>query len=119
MTGPVEHWFLSADVPLNSVKALTFDQDTNQFTLGDEPSTFYIGVNFLLGDVKETNCPLLGTLVIRVMVKASTHALDSVCVGICLPGRSFPKWGLNLDALTPFIAWTMMNKDFEVDGVVA
>ena len=118
LTGPVEHWFLSADVPLNSVEALTYDKDTNQVTLGDEPSTFYIGVNFLLGDVKETNRPFLGNLVIRGMVKASTHPLDSVGVGIGLRGQYFTKWGLNLDALTPFIAWTMTKEDAEVDGVV-
>jgi len=52
------------------------------------------------------------------MVKASTHPLDSVGAGIGLRGQYFTKWGLNLDALTPFIAWTMTKEDAEVNGVV-
>jgi hypothetical protein len=119
LTGPIEHWFLSADVPLNDVKALSFDKDTNQVTLSDEPSTFYLGVNFLLGDIKETSRPFLQNLVFKAMLKASKHPLDSVGVAIGLRGQWLAKWGLNLDALTPFVGWTSTQEDaVETNGTV-
>ena len=118
ITGPAEHWFLSADVPLNDVKAFTFDKDTNQVALGDEPSTFYIGINFLVGDIKEGNRPFLGNLVFKAMLKASQHPLDSIGAGIGLRGQYFTKWGLNLDALTPFAVYTMTQEDVTENGVV-
>jgi hypothetical protein len=117
-TGPAEHWFLSADVPLNTVQALTFDDDTGQVTLGDEPSAFYVGVNFLLGDIKETRRPFLGNVVLKVMLKASRNPLDSVGLAVGLRGQFLTKWGLDLDALTPFVAWTWSEEDVAADGVV-
>jgi hypothetical protein len=118
ITGPVEHWFLSADVPLNDVKALTFDKDTNQVSLGDEPSTFYIGINFLFGDLKDPRRSLVGNLVVKGMIKASNRPLDSFGAAIGLRGQYLSKWGLNLDALTPFVAVTATQEDVEEDGVI-
>lgn len=117
-TGPREHWFLSADVPVTKAEALMFDEDTGQVTLGTEPSTFYIGLNFLAGDIKDPKRTFLGNLVVKGLLKASNRPLDSVGIGVGLRGQYLSKIGLNLDVLTPFIAVTFTQEDLEENGEV-
>jgi hypothetical protein len=118
ITGPREHWFLSADVPITAAEALTFDKDTGQVTLGDEPSTFYLGVNFLVGDLKDPKRSFIGNVVVKGLLKASNRPLDSYGFALGLRGQYLSKLGLNLDALTPLVAMTFTQEDVEENGVV-
>jgi hypothetical protein len=118
LTGPKEHWFLSAAVPLTKASALTLDPKTDQLVLDDEPSAFYVGVNFLGGDLSDDRRTVLENLVFSVLVKASRRPLDSLGVGVGLRGQYLSRFGLNLDVLTPFVGWTFTKEAVEEAGIV-
>lgn len=51
IAGPVEHWYLSADMPVTKAKQLKWDAQTNKAVEANAPQTFYLGLNFKTGDV--------------------------------------------------------------------
>lgn len=51
IAGPKEHWYLSADLPVTSIKQLTYDAKSSQYVEKDVPATFYASVNFKIGDI--------------------------------------------------------------------
>ena len=51
VTGPEEHVYLSADMPVTNIKQLTYDSSTNSVVEKEKPSTFYVGVNYKIGDL--------------------------------------------------------------------
>jgi hypothetical protein len=119
LTGPKEHWFLSAAVPLTKASALKPDAKTGQLVLEEEPSAFYVGVNFLLGDLSDDSRTLLENLVVSALIKASRQPLDSLGATIGLRGQYLSRFGLNLDVLTPFVGWTFTKEAASADGIVS
>lgn len=87
MAGPKEHWSLSADLPIINVKQLTYDSNTASVVEKDKPTSFYVGVNFKVGDVY-TNYDYwdLNNLSGKFLFKASSSPNDSMGVGF---GYSF------------------------------
>lgn len=51
IAGPLEHWYLSADMPVTKAKQLTYDAKNNAFVEKSVPQSFYLGINYKLGDV--------------------------------------------------------------------
>ena len=119
LTGPKEHWFLSAAVPLTTASALKPDAKSGQLVLEEEPSAFYVGVNFLVGDLSDDRRTLLENLVVSVLIKASRRPLDSLGATIGLRGQYLSRFGLNLDVLTPFVGWTFTKEAASADGIVS
>lgn len=118
ITGPREHWFLSADVPVTKAEQLKLNSTTGELELANEPSAFYIGLNFLLGDLLATKQSLADVLALKLLVKASSHPLDSIGIGVALRGRHLKKYGLNFDLISPFVGVTFTLQDVEsADGV--
>ena len=118
LTGPKEHWFLSAAVPLTKATALKLDAKTDQLVLDDEPSAFYVGVNFLAGDLSDDRRTVLENLVFSILVKASRRPLDSLGVSVGLRGQYLNRLGLNLDVLTPFVGWTFTKEAVQEGEIV-
>lgn len=87
IAGPKEHWSLSADLPITNVKQLTYDSNTASVVEKDKPTSFYIGVNFKVGDVYTNYDYLdLNNLSGKFLFKASSSPNDSMGVGV---GYSF------------------------------
>jgi hypothetical protein len=117
ITGPREHWFLSTDLPVNSVNQLKFDEDTHEITPKKEPSRFYIGINFMLGDLFKNylqcgkdaenhfhcNSDIWRGLVIKGMILTNKQPLDSY--GFALAYRRKP------GTFSPFVGWTFTKED--------
>jgi hypothetical protein len=108
-TGPVEHWFLSADLPVRRTNELQFDSATNTLKPAQTPSQFYIGVDYMIGDLLHDpgNSPLLGNLVIKGMFKASKNPMESFGIAIGLRGS----YVLNLDMVSPFVGYVFTRAD--------
>jgi hypothetical protein len=111
VTGPREHWFLSADVPLTGASQLKLDAQTGLLELASEPSTFYVGVNFLLGDLLAARQSIADVLAVKLLVKASKNPLDSLGVALALRGRYLRKYGLDFDLVSPFVGYTFTLED--------
>ncbi|RMH11521.1 MAG: hypothetical protein D6698_16230 [Gammaproteobacteria bacterium] len=75
---PIEHWFLSIDLPLNDARMLRYDKASNSLVEKDVESSFYLGINYLLGDVHDENTPRNHRWMAKFLVKASDRPLDSI-----------------------------------------
>lgn len=111
VTGPREHWFLSADVPLTGASQLKRNAQTGLLELASEPSAFYVGVNFVLGDLLAARQSLADVIAVKLMIKASRQPLDSVGFGLALRGRHLRKYGLDFDLFSPFVGYTFTHED--------
>lgn len=110
ITGPMEHLFLSADLPVNKVSQLELNDD-NQLVPKDEPTTFYVGVDFKIGDLLTDDLPLWQNLVVKLQAKASRHPDESWGVALGLRGDYLQRFGLDLDQFSPFVGWTFTRED--------
>jgi hypothetical protein len=88
VTGPVEHWYLGADLPVTDIKQLTFDPATNTVKEKEKPTTFYGSVNYRIGDLQSgyDRESLLNNVSVKLMAQASEHPNESMGVGL---GYSF------------------------------
>jgi len=116
-TGPVEHWFLTADVPARRMNELAFDAVSNALKPAQTPASFYIGVDYMIGDLlhDENQSSLLGNVVLKAMVKASKNPTESFGVGVGLRGHYL----VNLDVVSPFAAVMYTRIDADVAAAVA
>lgn len=88
IAGPEEHLSLSADLPINNVKQLTYDASSpSGVSPKDKPTSFYLGVNYKFGDVY-TNYDYFDphNFSGKLLFKASSSPNESMGVGI---GYSF------------------------------
>lgn len=109
LSGPMEHWFLSADVIVTSKDQITREED--MVVLSGKPPSFYIGFGFLLGDLASSKRTLLGNLAFKLLVQGSKSPQDSIGAAVALRGEYLKKWGLNFDLLSPFAAYTWTRDD--------
>jgi hypothetical protein len=108
-TGPTEHGFISADLAVNSVKQLQLE--SNQLVPKDTPSTFYVGFDYMMGDVlAETNTPA-ESLTVKALIKASSSPLDSLGVAIGTRFKSINAIGFQLDTFSPWAGYIWTKND--------
>lgn len=111
-TGPTEHLFLSADVPLNSINKLEYDDASAQLVERDPPETFYVGLDYQLGDLLSPRRGGLKGLVLKGLLQMSKRPQDSfgVAVGYRVPDLSL--LGLSLNTFSPFagVVWTREDR---------
>ncbi len=108
ITGPAEHFFLSADLPINRVSDMKSDASGQALGPAETPSTFYAGIDFQTGDVLRERRTPAESIVFKALLKISRQPLDSygIALGYRLP--SVKAWGFDLDAFSPFAGyiWT-------------
>lgn len=111
ITGPIEHWYLSADLPVDDVKKLKYNSDDHSLAPKDTPTSFMIGVDFKFGDVLTHETAFTRNIALKGLVKASKHPLDEYGVGIALRGQYLKRLGIDFDLFSPFVAWTTFKED--------
>ncbi len=105
LSGPLEHWSLSADV--FTTRETPFKQDAGgTFVLDGKPPMFYVSLNFLLGDLPSAERKLWENIELKWLVKGSKNPFDSVGFGVGLRGGYAKRFGLDFDLLSPFVGWT-------------
>jgi hypothetical protein len=102
VTGPTEHWFLSADLPIGRLDELKYDSATATFKATKTPSQFYIGVDYMVGDLIHDPAKagsVWSNVVLKAVVKASKHPMESVGLAVGLRGHYI----IDLDTFSPFL----------------
>jgi hypothetical protein len=106
LTGPREHWFLSADVLMTNTRALSVNETSGDLELAEKPSQFHAGINFLLGDLPSERRPFWSNLVLKAFITVASRPLDSFGLALGMRGSFLEPLGLDLDILTPFVGCT-------------
>ncbi|MFM2058506.1 MAG: hypothetical protein RLY71_2891 [Pseudomonadota bacterium] len=94
VTGPQEHWYLTADVIVSSLKTLNRGSD-GAVNVRDDPKSFYVGFNWRLGDVltdyssedrgyagANKFIPVMNKLAAKFMVAAANKPHHSIGIGV-------------------------------------
>jgi hypothetical protein len=110
ITGPIEHLFLAAAIPVNNVSTLKYDATSKSLIESKKPSAFFVALNIGFGDVVGTPTRVQDNFFGTLLVSASTRPLDSFGIGVGIKGRKFGDY-LDLSALTFFYALTWNQSD--------
>jgi len=110
ISGGHEHWFLSADVALTD--DLNVGQSkTGELELQDKPPSFYVGIDYLLGDLLTSDRAVWQNIVFKAFVKGTTRPQESVGIGIGLRGKYLGWAALNFEAFSPYFALTFTQTE--------
>jgi hypothetical protein len=115
-TGPVEHWYLSADVALTEETKLKYDSASSSLVPKDKPNKFMLGLNWKVGDRLSPNLKWYDAIVFKGMLSFSDKPLDTVGLGVGIRSNWFKKYGL--DVVSPFIGAFWTKEDTFDDGIV-
>jgi len=92
VTGPREHLYISADVPVTSTQVLKFDSTANTLVFKDAPTNILVGINYALGDVwpqgRNWTWQNLG---FKALFKLDSNPLKTVGAAV-----SYRAWGMNV-----------------------
>lgn len=108
LTGPREHLFLSADLPVEKISDFKYSEDPGSFEPKEKPTEFYLGLNWMFGDVLSEKQALWKLFFFKGMLRFSKSPLDSVGVAL---GFRFPEvrfLGFDLSSFSVFygVIWT-------------
>ncbi len=119
ITGPKEHWFVAADVRLNSVNQLKYDDATKSLQTKDSPNAFYFSANYMFGDVYADR-PLhwWDYFLIKALLAASKTPYDAFGLGVGWRQPETNLLGLSFNALSPFAGLVWTRGDSLSDGIV-
>jgi len=117
ITGDTEHWFASIDVPLSSADELKYDSATSQLVEKEVPSSYYIGFNYMIGDVLSDDLSWTDKLTGKIMLKASSRPLESVGLGLGYRLNEL-KFGSKKLGSTMFFVGSFWDKEDKLDGAV-
>ncbi|MGE5343462.1 MAG: hypothetical protein ACM3SY_18490 [Candidatus Omnitrophota bacterium] len=104
ITGPTEHWFLSADFTAAKLTKVKFITSQGAWEPRETPKAFYLGMNWMIGDILKERQNLLKNFFIKGMLKFSKNPLESYGIGI---GYKFPKvrvLGIDISCFSAFAA---------------
>jgi len=81
--GDIEQLYLTADMPVTTIKELSYDKQTNSIYENEQPSSFYLGINYKFGDIY-TNYPInefYRDLSLKAMINISNKPTESMGLG--------------------------------------
>ncbi|HXO42906.1 MAG TPA: hypothetical protein VN999_15765, partial [Thermoanaerobaculia bacterium] len=119
LTGPVEHAFISASVPVKHLSELKYDSTNKTIVESQQPSSFFVGINYAWGDVLTAHpwSEAYKGLFASVMLDASKTPWQRFGVA---GGWRLMKLGdsLDLSALTVFVGrvWNKGDRLTRPDG---
>jgi hypothetical protein len=86
-TGKKENLYLTTDMPITSIKELNYDTKTDTVSEKEQPASFYLGVNYKIGDIY-THYPLsefYKNFSLKAMAKISKRPTESMGFGLSYP----------------------------------
>jgi len=105
ITGPAEHWFLSADLPIRHFKELKLNDKSGLIEPAKTPTTFFIGLDYALGDILGESQSWRRDFVLKGMVKLSKQPLQTFGIALGYRGNALSSLGLSFDAVSPFAGY--------------
>lgn len=97
MTGPSEHWYLSADVPFSALR-----YDGGKLDSVKNPAVFYLGLNYLFGDLLSEDRPSWRNLGVKGVIRLSRDPLESWGLSVTYRG-SLVQGIPGFETISPFL----------------
>lgn len=110
VTGPAEHWYLSADVPVAAVR-----YDGDDFKRVNSPAEFYLGLNYLFGDLLSPDRRAWESLGLKGFMRVSRDPLESWGLALTLRGELLKRLP-GFDAIAPFLGVASSRRDAEASS---
>jgi hypothetical protein len=110
VTGPPERWSLSANVVLNDIEEVQFNDSSSALETKDTPQEFLVGLDFWFPELGTPSKTRLG---LKLMVEASRRPSSTIGLALTLRGNL---WGLDTTTISPFIGAVRIRNDEVVDG---
>lgn len=111
-TGPIEHLFLSADLPVLKADQLKYDSSTRTLDSKAQPSSFLVGIDYSIGDVLSSRHEAFKDgLILKAMIKASKSPLDSFGFALGYRAKDIKFLGATLDTFSPFVGYIFSLED--------
>jgi hypothetical protein len=113
ITGPAEHFFLSANAALTSVRQVKYNSDNHSFEPGKKPTGFLIGVNYAFGDLFQQEeasggFTFLKSIYLGLLIEGSKKPFNQVAAiaGLRRNLGALEKW-ISLETVSPYagIVW--------------
>jgi hypothetical protein len=91
ITGVPEHFSISANIPVNSVNQVDYDQDKKQLVTSETPREFLAGLDWYWGDIKTKDFPWYDRrrLGVKALLRFSDKPLETVGVVAAYRWESF------------------------------
>ena len=105
LSGPLEHWSISADV-FTTRKTPFKKDDSGAVVIDGKPPVFYVSLNFLMGDLPSTERTFAQNIELKWLLQGSKSPFDSIGFGIGVRGSYAKRFGFDFDLLSPFVGWT-------------
>jgi len=111
LTGPAEHFSLSANVPITTAKQFNYDSNTKTLTTAETPQKFMLGVDYWFSDLATQNNHNVG---LRALFEFSSRPTTSYGLALAYRGRF-----LGMEAFSPFVGALATRSDETKNGVVS
>lgn len=118
ITGSKEHLFLSADIRVTQASQLKYDSSTNSLKEKEQPTSFYIGINYMLGDLLSKDQPLYDYLLLKILLKASERPHDSFGIAVGWRAPTMKILDISLESFSPFFGVIWSKEDKLQNGIV-
>lgn len=117
IVGPIERLSLGIDLPVGNRRTLQYDEASRSLVPKDSSAQLFLSLNVSGGDVLTEDDELhgLSRVSLKIMVRASSHPLDSYGIGV---GYRLPKFkSLDLEGFSIFAAYLTDKQDMVVGGL--
>ncbi len=112
VSGPPEHWSISANVAVNALSEVKFNDTSRQLELRDRPSRWLAGMDYFWGDLAN---PDARGLVVKLLLEASKEPARTVGAALGWRSKTLQVRGFELDAFSPFAGVVRVRNDVERD----
>ena len=126
ITGPKEHFFLSANAGETDVRQITYNPTTKTLAPAKKPTTFYVSANYSLGDLYDEGNQVswanrfIGGIYLGIFLEASAHPFQQFGGIVGFRRNLIPPLDelLPLQTVSPFLGWIWVRND-KVGGAAA
>jgi len=105
ITGPAEHWYLSADLPIRHFNELKRNDTSGLIEPAKTPTTFFVGVDYALGDILGESQSWRRDFVLKGMLKFSKQPLQTFGIALGYRGPALSSLGLSFEVVSPFAGY--------------
>lgn len=117
VTGPSEHLYLSADLPIDNVSMLKYDDTKGELTTKDAPTKFFGGLNYSIGDIGlEKASWSWSSLSVKLLMQISSRPLDGFGAGLGFRLPASQIWGFKLNVISVFGAVIWLREDADASS---